>query len=223
MRKTRLGSGATSTRGTYRTGLNRRDLMRGAAGAGVGLAGLSRWGASAFAQDEIPLTPSSATVDGTLQVLQKLDFHPDHNQFLKDEISRFAEASGWSVEVSEVGSLNSSEVAQRLVAGVQAGNAPDLYFDNVPVRLFQDLGIFKDVTALTDEMQAAYGRTTPAMENGAHFNDAWWGVPWFTRVDGWWAGANLALRYENRYCVPLCTLPGFRRSIRCGIRRNQPR
>ncbi len=187
MRKTRLGSGATTTRGKQRTGFNRRDLMRGAAGAGLGLAGLSRWGASAFAQDEIPLTPSTATVDGTLQVLQKLDFHPDHNQFLKDEIARFAEASGWQVEVSEVGSLNSSEVAQRLVAGVQAGNAPDLYFDNVPVRLFQDLGIFKDVTALTDEMQATYGRTTPAMENGAHFSDAWWGVPWFTRVDGWWA------------------------------------
>jgi multiple sugar transport system substrate-binding protein len=161
--------------------------MRGAAGAGFAMTALSRSGKFAAAQDEIPLTPSSATVDGTLQVLQKLDFHPDHNQFLKDEIARFAEASGWQVEVSEVGSLNASEIAQRLVAGVQAGNAPDLYFDNAPVHLFQDLGIFQDVTDLATEAQETFGETTPAMLSGAFFNDAWWGVPWFTRVDGWWA------------------------------------
>ena len=81
---------------------------------------------------------------------RRLDFHPDHNQFIKDEIAAYAELNGWDVEVSEVGSLNSGEVAQRLVAGVQAGNAPDLYFDNIPVRQFQDLGIFQPVTDLTD-------------------------------------------------------------------------
>jgi multiple sugar transport system substrate-binding protein len=155
------------------------------------MAALSRSGFSGFAQEEIPIEPSSATVDGTLQVLQKLDFHPDHNQFIKDEVARFAEASGWQAEVSEVGSLNSSEVAQRLVAGVQAGNAPDLYFDNVPVRLFQDLGIFKDVTDLTTEMEETFGETTPAMRNAAFFNDAWWGIPWFTRIDGWWARRDM--------------------------------
>lgn len=186
MRKSRNGFTSPSQR--RGSGFSRRDLVRGAAGAGLGAAGLSRLGGkSSFAQDDIPREPSSATVDGTLQVLQKLDFHPDHNQFIKDEIAAFAEVSGWQVEVSEVGTLNSSEVAQRLVAGVQAGNAPDLYFDNVPVRLFQDLGIFKDVTALTTEMEEAYGETTPAMRNNAFFNDAWWGIPWFTRIDGWWA------------------------------------
>ncbi len=191
MRKNRRSTGTQSTRELRRSGFSRRDLVRGAAGAGIGMAALSRGGFSGFAQEEIPRTPSTATVDGTLQVLQKLDFHPDHNQFIKDEIAAFAEVSGWEVEVSEVGSLNSGEVAQRLVAGVQAGNAPDLYFDNIPVRLFQDLGIFQEVTELTAEMEAAYGETTPAMNNNANFNDAWWGVPWFTRVDGWWARRDI--------------------------------
>ncbi len=191
MRNTRRSNGTYSTRGHGRSGFTRRDLMRGAAGAGIGMAALSRGGVSGFAQEEIPRTPSTATVDGTLQVLQKLDFHPDHNQFIKDEIAAFAEASGWQVEVSEVGSLNSGEVAQRLVAGVQAGNAPDLYFDNVPVRLFQDLGIFQDVTDLTEEMVGLYGETTPGMTNAAYFNDAWWGIPWFTRVGGWWARRDI--------------------------------
>jgi multiple sugar transport system substrate-binding protein len=165
--------------------------MRGAAGVGLGLAGMSRMGAGAFAQEEIPREPSEATVDGTLQVLQKIDFHPDHNQFIKDEIQAYADLNGWNVEISEVGSLNSAEVAQRLVAGVQAGNAPDVYFDNVPVRQFQDLGIFQPVTELVAEMEGLYGETTPAMYNNAMFSDAWWGVPWFTRVDGWWARGEI--------------------------------
>jgi multiple sugar transport system substrate-binding protein len=61
----------------------------------------------------------------------------------------------------------------------------------VPIRLFQDLGIFTDVTDLAEEMQETFGETTPAMTNGAYFNDAWWGVPWFTRVDGWWARRDI--------------------------------
>lgn len=193
MRNTRRSYGTFSTKDKERkrSGFSRRDLMRGAAGAGIGIAALSHGSGSGSAQGEIPITPSTATVDGTLQVLQKLDFHPDHNAFIKDEIARFAEASGWEVEVSEVGSLNSGEVAQRLVAGVQAGNAPDLYFDNVPVRLFQDLGIFQDVSDLTEEMVGLYGETTPGMTNAAYFNDAWWGVPWFTRIDGWWARRDI--------------------------------
>jgi len=191
MRNSRRSAGAHSSGRRLPSGFSRRDLMRGAAGASLGMAALSRGGYSAFAQDEIPITPSTATVDGTLQVLQKLDFHPDHNQFIKDEIARFAEASGWQVEVSEVGSLNSAEVAQRIVAGVQAGNAPDLYFDNAPVRLFQDLGIFQDVTDLTEESVGTYGETTPGMTNAAYFNDAWWGIPWFTRIDGWWARRDI--------------------------------
>ncbi len=191
MRSHRRSTGTHSTRGPLGSRLNRRDVVRGAAGAGLGLAALGRGGMPAFAQEEIPRTPSTATVDGTLQVLQKLDFHPDHNQFIKDEIAAFAEASGWQVEVSEVGSLNSGEVAQRLVAGVQAGNAPDVYFDNIPVRQFQDLGIFQDVSDLTAEMVEQFGETTPAMNNNANFNDAWWGVPWFTRIDGWWARRDI--------------------------------
>jgi len=188
MRNTRRTTGTYATREQRRSGFTRRDLVRGAAGAGLGLAAASRGGFSGVAQDEIPREPSSATVDGTLQVLQKIDFHPDHNQFIRDEITAYGEMNGWQVEVSEVGSLNAGEVAQRLVAGVQAGNAPDLYFDNIPgIRQFQALGILQDMTELTEEMIGLYGETTPAMNNNANFNDAWWGVPWFTRIDGWWA------------------------------------
>ncbi len=170
---------------------SRRALLQSSAAAGVALGAYQLGGLPALAQDDIPREKSSATVDGTIQVLQKQDFHPDHNAFVKAEIEAYCELNGWSVEVSEVGGQTAGEIAQRLVAGVQAGNAPDLYFDNIQVRLFQDLGIFQDVTALVDEAVASYGETTPGMTNAAHFNDAWWGVPWFTRVDGWWARRDM--------------------------------
>ncbi|HYH12753.1 MAG TPA: extracellular solute-binding protein [Thermomicrobiales bacterium] len=170
---------------------SRRALLRSSAGAGLALGAYRMGAVPAFAQDDIPREPSSATVDGTIQVLQKQDFHPDHNAFVRAEIEAYCEMNGWDVEVSEVGGQTAGEIAQRLVAGVQAGNAPDLYFDNIQVRLFQDLGIFQDVTDLVTEMEEAYGETTPGMHNAAFFNDSWWGVPWFTRVDGWWARRDM--------------------------------
>lgn len=174
---------------------SRRSVVQGAAAAGIGAAGLSRLRV-ATAQEStpipIPRAASSATVDGTLQVLQKTDYHPDHNAFVRAEIEAYCQEQGWEVEVSEVGGGQSSgEVGQRLVAGVQAGNAPDVYFDNIPVRQFQFLGVLEDVTDLVAEMAAANGETTPGFTTAANFDDAWWGVPWFTRVDGWWARTDL--------------------------------
>ena len=177
-----------------RSSYSRRSVVQGAAAAGVGAAALSRYGAAAQESTPIaiPRAKSSATVDGTLQVLQKTDYHPDHNTFVRAEIEAYCAEQGWNVEVSEVGGGQSSgEIGQRLVAGVQAGNAPDVYFDNIPVRQFQYLGVLEDVTDLTNEIIAANGEATPGFNTAGFFDDAWFGVPWFTRVDGWWARTDI--------------------------------
>ncbi|CAN0478013.1 unnamed protein product, partial [Phaeothamnion confervicola] len=44
---------------------------------------------------DIPRAKSSATVDGKLQVLQKADFHPDHNAFVRGEIEAYCKEQGW--------------------------------------------------------------------------------------------------------------------------------
>ena len=38
----------------------------------------------------------SGTLSGKLQVVQVLDFHPDHNAFLKKAITEFATSKGWA-------------------------------------------------------------------------------------------------------------------------------
>ncbi|MGC4107679.1 MAG: extracellular solute-binding protein [Thermomicrobiales bacterium] len=177
------------------SGFTRRSLVRGTAGAAVA-ASLPVSGRYAFAQDatpaDIPRAKSSATVDGTLQVLQKADFHPEHNAFVRAEIQAYCKEQGWNVEVTDLGGqLSSGEILQRLTAGVKAGNASDLYFDNIPVRQFQYQGVLMNVTDLVDEIVGANGDTTPGFTNAGHFDDAWWGIPWFTRVDGWWARKDI--------------------------------
>nr|MBA2277180.1 hypothetical protein [Chloroflexia bacterium] len=56
-------------------------------------------GASPPPLQEITRTPSSATVDGSLRVLLKNDFHPDHNAFMRSELEAYAQASGWTIEI----------------------------------------------------------------------------------------------------------------------------
>jgi multiple sugar transport system substrate-binding protein len=172
--------------------LTRRSLVQGSAGAALAASlpfgSMRRAAGQAATPVEIPRAKSSATVDGKLEVLQKADFHPDHNAFVRAEIAAFCEAQGWDVEVTELGGAQSSgEILQRLTAGVKAGNAPDLYFDNIPQRQFQYQGVLSKVDDLMTEMVAANGETTPGMTTAGNFDDSWWGIPWFTRIDGWWA------------------------------------
>jgi multiple sugar transport system substrate-binding protein len=165
--------------------ITRRQLMRGTAAAVAAPVFLRYAGTPAWAQDDIPRTPSSATVDGRLYVLQDQDFHPDHNAFLKAEIEAFCQASGWEYEITDVaGFQGGGELNQLLVGSVQAGNAPDLLIKDHQVLQLHSLGVLEPTTDLTQEMITANGDTTPEMTNQAFFKDEWWGVPFFTRAGG---------------------------------------
>lgn len=176
--------------------LSRRALVQRSAGVAAAAALPFAGMRFASAQEATPATivreKSDATVDGKLQVLQKADFHPDHNAFVRAEIAAYCEEQGWEVEITELGGgQTSGEILQRLTAGVKAGNAPDLYFDNIPQRQFQYQGVLQDVTDLMSQIEETNGETTPGMKTNGFFDDKWWGIPWFTRVDGWWARKDI--------------------------------
>ena len=44
----------------------------------------------------------SGALSGKLQVVQVLDFHPDHNEFLKKSITDFAASKGWALDLSDL-------------------------------------------------------------------------------------------------------------------------
>lgn len=171
--------------------LNRRRLLQrgGLAGAGLAAAPWLARGAAAqgVATPEITRQPSSASVDGSLRVLLKDDFHPDHNAFMRAELEAYAQASGWQIEITDVaGFQGGGDLNQQLLGSVQAGNQPDLLIHDVGARNMHTLGLLDPVTDLANEMFAEYGDPIQGARFDSEFEGEWWAVPFFTRSGGYY-------------------------------------
>jgi len=143
-------------------------------------------------EGEIPRTPSSATVDGTLRVMLKDDFHPDHNAFMRAELEAYAAASGWEIEITDVaGYVGGGDLYQKLLAGVQAGDAPDLLIHDPGVRNFVTLGLVQPVDELVAEATTAYGEPIPGAVFDSTVDDTWYAVPFFTRTGGYYVRQDI--------------------------------
>ncbi len=167
----------------------RRFLQRtGVAGAGLAV-GAPAFIRSAAAQStpEITRQPSSATVDGTLRVLLAADFHPDHNEFMRAELEAYAQASGWTIEITDVaGFQGGGDLNQQLLGSVQAGNQPDVLIHDVGARNMHTLGLLDPVSDLVNELVAEYGDPIQGARFDSEFEGEWWAVPFFTRAGGYY-------------------------------------
>ncbi len=175
--------------------LSRRQLLQRSAALGAGAVALPLFGrgyaASAALQEDIPRTPSTVTLDGPLRILLKDDFHPDHNAFMRAEIEAFAAASGWETDVTDVaGYQGGGDLNQKLLGGVEAGDAPDLLIHDLGVRNLNTLGLVQDVSDLVAEMTALFGEPIQGAKNDTMVGDTWFGMPFFTRANGHYVRAD---------------------------------
>src|ERR671910_3653120 len=61
--------------------------------------------------------PAQARITGKLQVVQMVDWHPDHNAHLKQTITDYAAAQRWDLDLSDIaGFVGSSDIYQKLQA-----------------------------------------------------------------------------------------------------------
>ncbi len=177
--------------------LSRRQLLQRSAAIGAGATAVSFMGrggsmSRAVAQEEIPRTPSTATVDGTLRILLKDDFHPDHNAFMRAELEAYAELNGWNIDVTDVaGYQGGGDLFQKILGGVQSGDAPDLLIHELGVRNFHTLGLVEPVTDLVTEMTELYGEPIQGAKNDSIVDGEWYGVPFFTRANGYYVRADM--------------------------------
>ena len=176
--------------------VSRRELVRRSGLTGAALAAspllASMRVKPTYAQDEIPRTPSSATVDGRLRVLLKDDFHPDHNAFMRAELEAYAEASGWDIEITDVaGYQGGGDLFQKLLGGVQAGDAPDLVIHDLSVRNFVTLGLVQTVDELVTEVTEQNGDPIPGARFDSIVDEQWYAVPFFTRAGGLYVRQDL--------------------------------
>lgn len=148
---------------------------------------------TATAAAGIARTKSNAKVNGKLQILLNNDFHPDHNAFVNAEMSEFCKTNGWQFEITPVaGFQGGGDLKTKLIAQVQAGNAPDVLMHNVSARDYEFNGLLEPMTQLTNQMQELYGQATFGFKEALYFQgeggnkEEWWATPFHTRVDGNW-------------------------------------
>ncbi len=170
--------------------VTRRELLRRSAAVGVGAAALPLLArgarpVAAQAPADIPREKSSASVDGTLRVLIKDDFHPDHNAFMRAELQAYADLNGWDIEVTDVaGYQGGGDLNQKLLGGVQAGNPEDLLIHEIGALNMITLGLLDPVTDLMGEMIERHGDPIPGARFDSTFEENWYAVPFFTRSNG---------------------------------------
>lgn len=135
--------------------------------------------------------PGSQSATRSLRVVQTRDFHPDHNAFIEQKIRDFAAEKGYNLDHSYVeGYAGSGNIVQKLVAGVQAGDAPDVMTHTLRPAELRFLGIIEQVDELQKELIAEYGKVLPAMERRSLLDGQWWAVQHFSRAGGYFARAR---------------------------------
>ena len=99
-----------------------------------------------------PGASGTATVKGKLQVVQVLDFHPDHNAFIKKSIQDYAAQRSWQLDLSDLaGFLGSSDIYQKLQAQKSAGQPVDLIFHGLSGRQLALFGLTRDATPTREQ------------------------------------------------------------------------
>ena len=167
--------------------LSRRKFMGGVtaiAGAGM-LAACATQQRAATPTEQRPA--GQATVTDKLTVLQVDDFHPDHNAFLKEEITRFAQEKNWHLELANVaGFLAGMDIYQKLLAQKQADQPPDFLFHGLSTRQMVFLKLLREQTSFVEDLQKRYGRAYSTARATQVIDGKWWSVPFYDRTGGYW-------------------------------------
>ena len=132
-------------------------------------------------------TEEEITVEGALWILQKKDFFPAYNDYLRQEMGAFAQENDWPVDISYIaGFTGGTPEVQKIAASVEAGNPPDLIMHSLSAVELRNLYALDPVNDLVEEIEAVWGKATPRMYRDYNFEEQWWAAPFHQRSDGGW-------------------------------------
>ena len=181
--------------------LTRRDMLRLTALAGAGMLASAcvtqQPGAvvtvevEKVVEKEVEVTAvpggAAAKVEGALWILQKKDFFPSYNDYMREEMVKFAKDHDWPYDVSYIaGFTGGTPEIQKIAASVEAGNPPDLVMHTLSAVQLRNLYALDPVSDLVEEVEAKWGAASPRMYTDYYFEDQWWAVPFHQRSDGGW-------------------------------------
>ena len=147
-------------------------------GIAPGLAGVAQAGVSA-----------QAKVSGKLQVVQMVDWHPDHNKFLKDTITNWAGSNGLgdALDLSDMaGFVGGTDIYQKLQAQKAANQPVDVVMRDLSARILNFFQLTRDASAQVKRAELKYGTPNGAARAGHVVEGKWIGVPFYDRTGGYW-------------------------------------
>ena len=168
---------------TRRGLLSRASGVAGAVAAIAGgiapnLAGVAQAGVSALAK-----------VSGKFQVVTMVDWHPEHNAYLKKTITEWAENNGIGsqLDLSDVaGFLGSSDIYQKLQAQKAANQPVDIVMRDLSARKLNFFDLTRDVTNNVKAMEIKYGAVNTGARASHLVEGKWIGVPYYDRSGNYW-------------------------------------
>lgn len=170
---------------------SRRDFLRTAAGASAAL--IAARGGIAFAQDAtatpLPLPQGAA---GKLTVIQKTEYFQVVQDLFREAVVKFAADKGMELDLSTANPELFGDFTAKMLAAVQAGNAPDLGYHTLSVPQLYALDIVEDVSDVVASAVSKYGDVVPVIaEFNASFDGKWYAVPFTTVTGAWFARRDL--------------------------------
>lgn len=167
--------------------MSRRNFLR-AAGAGAALlAGSQIPGVLAQDPTATPL-PLPEGVEGTLSVIHRTEYFEVVQDMFRDSVVQFAENKGIGLDISTANPELFGDFIAKMVAAVQAGNPPDLSYNQLSIPLMYSQDILEDLTDVAEEAISRYGNVVPAIaEFRGKIDGRWWAIPFMSYTGAWFA------------------------------------
>lgn len=129
--------------------------------------------------------PTSATVEGALWVLQTKDYHPDYNDYVRNEVTAYAAEQDWPLDISYISGFSAGTGdIEKIAAAVESGDPPDLVLHTFAATQVRNLYVVQPVTDVVEQIEAVYGPAAPFLQQTQIIDGQWWNVPYHQRAGG---------------------------------------
>ena len=167
--------------------ITRRDFIKLTAGASAVI--VAGGNILVYAQDDQALPQSAA---GKLTIIHRTEYFDEVQTSFRSSVEEFAAERGVELDISTANPEMFGDFLAKMLAAVEAGNAPDAAYHSLSVPQLYGLNLVEDVTDIVDEAVALYGEVVPVTAaNNAKLDGAWRAVPYISNTGAWFARKDL--------------------------------
>ena len=164
--------------------ISRRKFLRAAAGTGAVLV-VSGGNFFVLAQEDLALPTGAA---GKLTVIHRTEYFEEVQNLFRATVEDFAQQRGIELDISTANPEQFGDFTAKMLAAVQAGNAPDLAYHTLSIPQLHALGLVEDVSDVVEQATAMYGEVVPSSAaKNAQIDGSWWAVPFMSNTGAWFA------------------------------------